>query len=127
LRDIVLREFAPYDPSRFQIGGDDIDCPYAIAIQLALIVHELTTNAVKYGALSGPSGRISVVWSNAAGRLTLEWVETGGPQPATLTRVGFGSKLLRAGALVARPNENKSDDYHHGVVPCTNGLRLVRR
>jgi two-component sensor histidine kinase len=97
LRDILVREFAPYDLSRFRLRGDDVDCPYAIAILLALIVHELTTNAVKYGALSTASGRIGVDWSIAAGRLALEWVESGGPPPSAPTRSGFGSKLLRSG------------------------------
>lgn len=97
LRDILVREFVPYGPSRFQLSGDDIECPCAVAIFLALIVHELTTNAMKYGALSTPSGRIAVAWSSVAGRLDLEWIETGGPRPAAPTRVGFGSKLLRSG------------------------------
>jgi two-component sensor histidine kinase len=97
LREILAREFAPYGLSRFELRGDDIDCPYAIAIVLALIVHELTTNAVKYGALSDSSGRIGVAWSIVASQLVLEWVESGGPQPTAPTRAGFGSKLLRSG------------------------------
>lgn len=97
LRDILVREFAPYDLSRFRLQGDDIDCPYAIAILLALIVHELTTNAVKYGALSAPSGRIGVSWNLAGGRLTLQWIESGGPKASAPARSGFGSRLLRSG------------------------------
>src|SRR5437763_16667767 len=56
LREILEHEFSPYDLSRFQLRGGNVDCPYAVAVLLALIVHELTTNAVKYGALSIPSG-----------------------------------------------------------------------
>lgn len=115
LRDILVREFAPYGPSRFQLRGDDIECPCAVAILLALIVHELTTNALKYGALSSPSGRIAIAWSSFAGRLDLEWIETGGPRPAAPTRVGFGSKLLRSGVR-----------QFHGTVDCRfepSGLR----
>jgi two-component sensor histidine kinase len=97
LREILAREFAPYGLLRFELQGDDIDCPYAIAIVLALIVHELTTNAVKYGALSRSSGRIGVAWSITGDQLVLEWVESGGPQPTAPTRVGFGSKLLQSG------------------------------
>jgi two-component sensor histidine kinase len=97
LRDILVCEFAPYDLSRFELRGEDVDCPNAIAILLALIVHELTTNAIKYGALSNASGRIDIAWSIVAGRLALEWIESGGPQPTAPTRVGFGSKLLRSG------------------------------
>jgi len=97
LRDILLREFAPYGPSRFELDGEDVDCPHAAAILLALIVHELTTNAVKYGALSCASGRIRVAWTLVAGRLAVEWIETGGPPAAEPSRSGFGSTLLRSG------------------------------
>jgi two-component sensor histidine kinase len=82
---------------------------------LALVVHELTTNAVKYGALSSPSGRIAIAWSTVAGRLNLEWIEAGGPRPVAPTRVGFGSKLLRSGVR-----------QFHGTVDCRferTGLR----
>jgi two-component sensor histidine kinase len=92
LREILEHEFSPYGLSRFQLRGDDVDCPYAIAVLLAL-----TTNAVKYGALSTSSGRIDISWSNIAGQLAVEWIESGGPPPATPTHEGFGSKLLRSG------------------------------
>jgi two-component sensor histidine kinase len=97
LRDILVREFAPYGLSRFELHGDDIDCPYAVAILLALLIHELTTNAAKYGALSSPSGRVRVAWNVAASRLALEWTEAGGPPAAEPARTGFGSTLLRSG------------------------------
>jgi two-component sensor histidine kinase len=97
LQDILVREFTPYGLARFELRGDDIDCPYAVAILLALIVHELTTNAAKYGALSSPSGRIRIAWNLVAGRLALEWRETGGPPAAEPARAGFGSTLLLSG------------------------------
>ena len=96
LRDIITGEFSPYDPSRFQLVGDDVECPSSTAIMLALIFHELTTNAMKYGALSNPNGRISVAWKKISSRLDVEWVESGGPQPSARLNEGFGSKLLRA-------------------------------
>ena len=66
-------------------------------ILLALLIHELTTNAAKYGALSSPSGRVRVAWNVAASRLALEWTEAGGPPAAEPARTGFGSTLLRSG------------------------------
>jgi two-component sensor histidine kinase len=96
VRDIITGEFSPYDPTRFQLIGGDVECPPSIAIMLALIVHELTTNAVKYGALSNPDGRISVCWKKTSNRLDVEWVENGGTQLKTRLNEGFGSKLLRA-------------------------------
>jgi two-component sensor histidine kinase len=97
LREILSQEFAPYGSFRFVLRGDDIECPYAIAVLVALIIHELTTNAVKYGALSTPSGQVDIAWTLVARRLTLEWAERGGPKPRPPAREGFGSKLLRSG------------------------------
>lgn len=63
-----------------------------------LVFHELTTNAVKYGALSTPDGRIDIAWTHVCGQRTLEWVESGGPELTAPTREGFGTTLLRSGA-----------------------------
>jgi two-component sensor histidine kinase len=98
LREILVHEFAPYGLSRFQLRGGDVDCPSALAVFLALAVHELTTNAVKYGALSRPDGRIDISWTDDSGQLTLEWIEIGGPELMAPTRKGFGTTLLRSGA-----------------------------
>ena len=98
LREILIHEFTPYGLARFRLHGGDVDCPSALAVFLALVVHELTTNAVKYGALSNPHGQIDIAWTEISGRLTLEWVESGGPEPMAPTREGFGTKLLRSGA-----------------------------
>jgi two-component sensor histidine kinase len=98
LREILVHEFAPYGLSRFQLHGGDIDCPSELAVFLAPVVHELTTNAVKYGALSSPDGWIDIAWTDVSGQLTLDWVESGGPEPTPPTREGFGTTLLRSGA-----------------------------
>ena len=98
VREIVTNEFAPFDSSRFELVGDDVECPSTLAIFLSLIFHELTTNAVKYGALSKADGRVSVSWKLTGDRLELEWVERGGPKPSTRVNEGFGTTLLRARA-----------------------------
>ncbi len=97
LKNILAGEFAPYDPARFQLDGDDFECPSEIATALALIFHELTTNAAKYGALSAPHGRIKLIWAKHDKRVDFDWIESGGPQPIALHREGFGSTLLRKG------------------------------
>jgi two-component sensor histidine kinase len=97
LREILEAEFAPFGLARFQISGDDVECPSDVAVWLALAIHELTTNAAKYGALCFPHGRIAVAWISAAGRLDLEWIESGGPAPQLPVRSGFGTKLLESG------------------------------
>jgi two-component sensor histidine kinase len=66
-------------------------------VALVLLLHELATNATKYGALSTPSGRLTVRWTAGAdGVLDLDWVERGGPQPKAVSPQGFGSRLLQA-------------------------------
>jgi two-component sensor histidine kinase len=96
LREILVREFTPHDLSRFCLSGDDVECPPEVAILLALVVHELTTNALKYGALSSSDGRISLAWRKSDRTLCLEWVERGGPKPDKRSDRGFGTKLLQA-------------------------------
>jgi len=63
---------------------------------IAVTLHELATNAAKYGALSVPKGRVQIGWSHAAGRLLLRWTETGGPRTKPPTRLGFGTRVMEA-------------------------------
>ena len=109
LKTILAGEFAPYDASRFRLHGEDFECPSEIATVLALIFHELTTNAAKYGALSAPQGRVDLSWTRHNDRVDFDWIESGGPQPnplPTLPRLrgrggrgheGFGTTLVRKG------------------------------
>jgi PAS domain S-box-containing protein len=89
------------DPSRFEVDGDDdacLDPRRAVALSMAL--HELCTNAMKYGALSVPDGRVRIHWSrhgDGAGRLVLDWNEHDGPPVAEPGYRGFGSRLLEKG------------------------------
>jgi two-component sensor histidine kinase len=66
---------------------------------LAMVIHELVTNAAKYGALSSPDGRVSVSWdrtaTNVAAILTITWRELGGPPIASPVQTGYGSRLIR--------------------------------
>lgn len=59
-----------------------------------MVIHELCTNAVKYGALSVPDGRVSISWTAADDRFKLHWKESGGPPVAEPTRRSFGSRLI---------------------------------
>jgi two-component sensor histidine kinase len=74
-------------------------------VTLALVLHELATNAAKYGALSVPQGRLAVSWQTSGRVLTIDWIESGGPPVRPPSRQGFGGKLLQS-ALAA---------YHGGV------------
>ena len=94
LRDILSAEFAPYDVSRILMEGPDCLLPPKMALTMALLVHELATNAAKYGSLSNSVGKLSIGWSLSDARLNLEWREINGPVVTTPTHRGFGTRLL---------------------------------
>jgi len=101
LRQVLEAELSPYAGSggrRLTMDGEAVRLDAAVAVDLALVFHELATNAAKYGALSASEGRVGVRWDVAATstgeRLTLDWRETGGPPVVVPTRRGFGSRLI---------------------------------
>jgi two-component sensor histidine kinase len=72
-----------------------VTIPGELAIGLGLLLHELSTNAVKYGALSSPSGRVAIERADGdRGETVLQWAEHGGPQVKLAQRRGFGTRLL---------------------------------
>jgi two-component sensor histidine kinase len=97
------------------------------ALALAMALHELATNAVKYGALSVPEGRVALTWTVADDEdgLALEftWRETHGPEVAAPVRKGFGSRLLERG-LAAELNGTVRVDYRPSGLVCVMRARL---
>jgi PAS domain S-box-containing protein len=85
------------EQDRFTVEGPDIKLTPRAALALALALHELGTNAAKYGALTAETGRISIGWRALAGRLLVEWKETGGPAVTEPKERGFGSRLIERG------------------------------
>jgi PAS domain S-box-containing protein len=98
LRDLLLATVAPFEDEpgqRFQLSGPELRLGSEIAVTLAMALHELTTNAAKYGALATPQGRISVEWQvPQSGPMTIGWTETGGLPVTKPARRGFGSDLI---------------------------------
>ena len=97
LRALIQRALQPYNPpgsDRFLLGGTDIRVQPRSAVALSMAIHELCTNASKYGALSAESGRVTVGWRIADARFRLEWREQGGPPVTPPTRKGFGSIMI---------------------------------
>jgi two-component sensor histidine kinase len=93
--DILYTELRAYDLSRISMAGPDIFFEPKLATTMALLVHELTTNAAKHGALSCGGGKLSILWSLADKTLKLEWRESGGPPVLVSPRHrGFGLQLL---------------------------------
>lgn len=98
--DIADRALAPFQSKgreRVDLHGGHIRLPPRGALALAMALHELATNAVKYGALSNDTGRVHLAWSlleGAAHHFRIRWRETGGPAVTEPTRKGFGSRLI---------------------------------
>jgi PAS domain S-box-containing protein len=99
---LLTQELGPYSDDhglRIRLSGPAVDLPSQIAVPLGMAVHELTTNAVRHGALSKEEGRIEVGWGlaekNGERSLLCEWSEFGGPPVAPPSRDGFGSMLLK--------------------------------
>lgn len=108
--------------NRFELQGPDVWMPPNHALALALALHELATNAVKYGALSNDTGRVIITWSvtglDGTRRLTMRWAEIGGPPVSPPTRFGFGSRLVAQGLKHDLGGEVSIDFAAAGVV-CT--------
>lgn len=99
IRRLVEEELAPYrigDGGRIDVNGPAVSLASAAAQCLAMALHELATNAAKYGALSAPGGRVAVAWryDDAAGLLVLQWCETGGPPVRQPAHRGFGMGVI---------------------------------
>jgi PAS domain S-box-containing protein len=100
LNRLVDEEFAPYragGKERVSVRGPVVVLPPATAQTIALALHELATNAAKYGALSRESGRVDLTWRLSDGRLELSWKESNGPQIVPPSRRGYGSRAIVAG------------------------------
>jgi PAS domain S-box-containing protein len=100
IADLIRDQLAPYATgANATIQGPNIMLAAATTQAVAMVIHELATNAVKFGALSAPGGRVSIDWSapsggNGAAGLTVEWRETSGPPVTKPTELGFGSSLI---------------------------------
>ena len=97
LRSLVAEELAPYNVDGTplaHITGPEIVLDSKSAQAVAVVLHELTTNAVKYGALSVPSGRVLVEWLRSDTQLVIRWTEADGPAVQPPTHQGFGTRVV---------------------------------
>ncbi|MCF4124684.1 sensor histidine kinase [Methylobacterium sp. SyP6R] len=130
LRGLLENELRPYadgemragSGGRIELDGPAVDLPSEIAVPIGMAIHELTTNAAKYGALSNRSGRVRIRWSVEPGadrpRLRFHWQESGGPAVAPPTRQGFGSRLLQR-VLTTQVQAEVATDYAPGGLVLT--------
>jgi two-component sensor histidine kinase len=122
--DVVRRVLEPYavlGSSRVHVHGPKLPLAPPRAVMMSMILHEIATNAAKYGALSNDTGSIRIEWNliePEGDRLQLSWIETGGPQVHAPTRKGFGSRLIERGARDQLGGSATVDFLPTGVV-CT--------
>jgi two-component sensor histidine kinase len=99
LAEIVRREIAPYAAGNAEAGGPSVTLKAEAIQAVAMVLHELTTNAAKYGAFSNRTGRVSVQWrwpqTGSPDRLVIEWKETGGPSVKAPSQSGYGTGIIR--------------------------------
>jgi PAS domain S-box-containing protein len=106
------------DRERFTLAGPDMRVQPKSAIALSMAVHELCTNAIKYGALSADGGHVDIEWQVQADRFRLRWQERGGPPVVPPLRQGFGSVMIER-ALAAQLNGEVEIAYETTGVVCT--------
>jgi two-component sensor histidine kinase len=122
IKDLLLSELGPYGHVRFTLDGNPLFLPAKLAVSLALIFHELATNAGKYGAFSSARGLLQVSWSVTDDRLTIRWDETEGPAVGAIGEPGFGTKLLKS---ALRPFDGKTEmAFLKTGVHCTLQCRI---
>jgi two-component sensor histidine kinase len=100
VQTLVQEELAPYQIGSAQhiaISGPHVAVSAPVAQTVALALHELATNAAKYGALSTKNGRVDLSWDISCGITTLQWKETGGPAARQPQRLGLGLQMIRSG------------------------------
>jgi two-component sensor histidine kinase len=131
IKDLLRSELGPYGHVRFTLNGDPLFLPAKLAVSLALVFHELATNAGKYGAFSAVNGMLQVSWSVSDDKpnikpnfpwLKITWDETEGPTVESVGTPGFGTKLL-ASALRAFDGKTEISFLKSGV-HCTMQCRI---
>ncbi len=118
LRDVVDRTLRPVGGDRgghISLSGPPCLLEPEAVTALSLVVHELATNALKYGALSETDGRLDVAWSLDGDRVTFDWKERGGPVITTPGGEGFGSKLIRSAFPATLEPQNRTEFETDGL------------
>jgi two-component system, chemotaxis family, CheB/CheR fusion protein len=130
LRGLIERELAPYakaDGKRLEVSGPPIALKPRAAIAFGMVLHELATNSVKYGALSVPEGRLQVSWDapprSMPQRLELRWIESDGPATSAPIKRGFGLEFIER-AMQFELDGTAKIAFEKTGLQCTIGVPL---
>ncbi|QWW69968.1 PAS domain S-box protein [Rhizobium sp. WYJ-E13] len=117
LRSVVEQALSPFASEKFEVTGGSVLLPAKAVVAFSLALHELATNAAKYGALSVPDGRVSIAWEQDDSGLRFRWMERGGPTVRPPARKGFGSLLIER-LLASELNGQSVISYNADGVVC---------
>jgi two-component sensor histidine kinase len=121
LQEVIASAIGPHrvaGDERFGIQGPILRLGPKTAVALSMTVHELCTNAIKYGSLSTEAGRVEIAWSADQGQFRWMWREYGGPAVAVPTQTGFGSRLIER-SLAAQLSAEVKLNYEPAGLVCT--------
>jgi two-component sensor histidine kinase len=118
LHDLLATELRPFQSDRVSFDGPPVTLTSKVAIGLGMVVHEMGTNAAKYGALQGGEGTIRISWSVSKNTLTLDWREKSDKPVVPPIRQGFGSRLIQQ--TIVRELQGTVQTTYHG-----DGLHAV--
>ena len=127
LHEAVTTILGPYrteEDRRIALSGEMVQLPPEAVTPLSLVLHELATNALKYGAFSVPDGAVTVSWTKAKGTLTLVWQEAGGPETEEPSALGMGSKIIDG--VLRGVGAKLAADWRPGGLVATVTIRLDR-
>ncbi len=121
IADVIHAALSAFEDERARFAVHSIDASISAqqVVALALAIHELATNATKYGSLSGRNGLVTIEVEDADDRWRMTWKESGGPKVHQPERAGFGTRLLR------RSGMNTRLDFEPDGVRCTMGIRKI--
>lgn len=111
----VVGDYAQGENAAIGITGDDLLLPPRHLLSISMVLHELLTNALKYGALRIPAGHVAIVWSAAADSVALDWIESGLVGVRSPTRRGFGSRMIALSVAHELKGTSQSDWHSHGL------------
>lgn len=124
---VVDAATAPYRvkaQNRFTVTGPNIDLPPRTALNLALTLNELATNAAKFGALTSQQGHVTIQWTLSSNTMLLAWKEMGGPQPVPPKSEGFGLRMIRQ-AIADEPNGTVELNFEPTGLVCWMEMELA--
>jgi PAS domain S-box-containing protein len=125
LSTIATQELAPYSEKnqrRVRINGPPVFLEPDVAQTIAMTLHELATNAAKYGALAVPDGQLELNWRDADGQLHLRWTESSGPKVQEPTHKGFGGRIIEQ--MIAQRSGKTHFDWRADGLVCEITLKV---